>query len=290
MVGIALRTLPAGKPGVRVNGITIPRDQILRETQFHPAHSPIEAWTSAARALVVRELLLQEARRLEISAAPTTDDDGRQETDDEASIRALIERQVTVPTADSATCRRYYQQHRHRFRSPDIYEAAHILFSADQSKADDYLRAREAAAAALGVLREHPEQFAEVAAAHSACSSAAQGGNLGQISAGQTTPEFELALMALEPGAICAAPVATRYGFHVIRLDRKHDGRDLPFELVADRIAAYLEERIRRQAMAQYISRLADAAAIEGIEFAGAAAMRVNQTGDHAARRPDRAI
>jgi peptidyl-prolyl cis-trans isomerase C len=70
--------------------------------------------------------------------------------------------------------------------------------------------------------------------------------------------------------------VATRYGFHVVRLDRRHAGRELPFELVADRIAAYLEERVQRQALAQYVARLAAAARIEGIDLANTEAMRVN--------------
>jgi peptidyl-prolyl cis-trans isomerase C len=105
--------------------------------------------------------------------------------------------------------------------------------------------------------------------------SASQGGNLGQITTGQTSPEFERALFALEPGSITPEPVATRYGFHIIRLDRKREGRDLPFELVADRIAAYLQECVQRRALAQYVARLATAARIDGIDLAGAEALRV---------------
>ena len=261
--------------GVRVNGVAIPRDAISREAQHHSARTPLEAWQDAAHALAVRELLLQEARRQQIVAAPLSQD-GRRETDDEAAIRTLVEREVRTPQADNATCRRYYEQNRGRFRSPDIYEAAHILFAANTADAAAYAQARADAQAALTILRAHPERFAALAAAHSACSSAAQGGNLGQITAGQTTPEFEAALFALEPGTIAPEPVATRYGIHIVRLDRKHEGRDLPFELVADRIADYLQESVRRRAIAQYLARLAGAAQIEGIALAGAEAMRVN--------------
>jgi parvulin-like peptidyl-prolyl isomerase len=41
-------------------------------------------------------------------------------------------------------------------------------------------------------------------------------------------PEFEKALIALALGELCAEPVATRYGFHLFQLDRKHEGRTLP--------------------------------------------------------------
>jgi peptidyl-prolyl cis-trans isomerase C len=267
--------MPKGN-GVKVNGVVIPRDAIAREVQHHPARNPAESLKAAARALVVRELLLQETRRLEIGAEPLTDAEGRRETAEEAAVRALVDREVRTPTADETARRRYYEQNRRVFRSADIYEAAHILFAANKADAVAYAQAHGAAKAALAMLREHPERFADLARAQSACPSAAQGGNLGQITEGQTTPEFEQALFELEPGSIGPEPVATRYGFHIIRLDRRHESRELPFELVADRIAEYMQESVQRRALAQYIARLATAAQIEGVDLANAEAMRVN--------------
>jgi len=269
--------IPGGTPvSVTVNGTAIARETIVREMQHHAAAKPIAAWQQAARALVIRELLLQEARRLAIAPQPMSDAEGRRETDEEAMMRGLIEREVTVPEPDDETCRRYYENNRARFRSPDIYEASHILFAAVAADAQAYAQAREDAAAVLAQLQARPELFAELAALHSRCTSAAQGGNLGQITTGQTTPEFEQALIALAPGALCGAPVATRYGFHIIRLDRKIAGQTLPYELVAARIADYLRESVKRRADAQYVARLVSAARIEGIELAGANEMRVH--------------
>lgn len=261
---------------VRVNGVAISRDAIQREMQHHAAAKSIVAWQDAARALVIRELLLQEARRQAIVAEPLSDGEGRRETDEEAAIRDLIEREVNVPEPDDATCRRYYEQNRARFRRPDIYEAAHILFAAVPSDREAYAQARAEAANVLATLQENPDSFAALARAYSRCPSAAQGGNLGQITAGQTTPEFEQTLIALEPGKLCATPVETRYGFHIIRLDRKHEGKALPYEVVAGRIAEYLRENVRRRADAQYIARLVLAARIEGVDLAGADALRVH--------------
>lgn len=269
--------IPAGKPvPVSVNGVTIARDAIVREMQHHRANKPIEAWQQAARALVVRELLLQRAQALGVTPEPASDDDGRRETDDEAVMRAVVEREVALPEPDDEICRRYYKNNLARFRSEDIYEASHILFAAVPSDKEAYAQARADAAAVLEALAERPETFAALARAYSRCPSAAQGGNLGQITRGQTTPEFEAAMIALAPGEIGATPVETRYGLHIVRLDRRHDGRTLPYELVADRIADYLAESVRRRAHAQYIARLASAAAIEGIVLDGAQAHRVN--------------
>lgn len=269
-------TLPRPGNVVSVNGIAISRDLIAREIQNHPAKSPAQAWTAAARSLVVRELLLQEARRQGVANAPLEDGEGRRETEDEALIRMLVEQDVTTPVADEDTCRRYYEQNRRRFRSPDIYEAAHILIPAVKGDAEAYAKARTAATVLLEELKLHPERFSDLARAHSACNSASAGGNLGQLTAGQTTPEFESALLTLAPGELTPQPVATRYGFHIIYLDRRIEGRELPFELVADRISDYLTESVRRRAVAQYIARLVSAATVTGIDMPGAAEHRVN--------------
>jgi peptidyl-prolyl cis-trans isomerase C len=261
---------------VSVNGTVIPRDAIARETQHHPAGKPIAAWQSAARALVIRELLLQEARRLGIGPAPKSDASGRRETEEEALVRGVVEHEVTTPEPDEEACRRYYAQNRARFRSPAIYEAAHILFAAAKADTEAFTQARHDAEVALAELRERPERFADLARLHSACTSAAQGGNLGQITADQTTPEFERALFALASGEISNEPVATRYGLHIIRLDRKIEGRELPFELIADRIADYLRESVTRRATAQYVAQLVSRAEITGLTLDGAEAHRVH--------------
>ncbi|MGB7688507.1 MAG: peptidylprolyl isomerase [Pseudolabrys sp.] len=268
---------PAGKPiTVSVNGISIARDAIQREMQHHPAAKPIAAWQHAARALVIRELLLQRAKHLDLTPEPICDEAGRRETEDEALMRAVVDLEVTVPEPDDETCRRYYERNRARFHSSDIYEVSHILFAAVPENHEDYAQARADAATVLATLQESPECFAALAKAYSRCPSAEQGGNLGQITEGQTTPEFERALVSLSAGELCTEPVATRYGFHIIRLERKHGGRVLPYEAVSERIADYLRESVRRRADAQYVARLVSAAKIEGIEIAGADALRVH--------------
>jgi peptidyl-prolyl cis-trans isomerase C len=261
---------------VSVNGVAISRDAIAREVQYHKASRPFEAWQSAARALVIRELLLQRARSLGVASSPRGSGSGRRETEEEALVRGLIEQEVATPEPDEASCRRYYERNRQRFRAETIYEAAHILFAAWQGDAETYAQAEHAAALVLAELQLRPERFGDLAQEHSACPSADLGGNLGQITEGQVTPEFARALAVLTPGAICDEPVRTRYGVHVIRLERKIEGDVVPFELVAAHIADYLRENVMRRATAQYIARLVSNAEIAGIGLAGAEAHRVS--------------
>ncbi|WP_425069612.1 peptidylprolyl isomerase [Reyranella sp.] len=249
---------------VSVNGVVIPSAAIAREAQHHQAADPDQAWMLAAQALAVRELLSQEAERLSIVAEPVEDGEGRRETLQEARLRELVEREVKVPSADDAACRRYYQANLGRFRSADLCEVAHILIANGP-------QAQELAGRLIAELRRQPERLAEIAAAHSVCPSRNQGGNLGQIGPGQTVPEFEAALSGLEVGKIHPEPIETRYGLHIVRLDRRIEGRQMPFEVVRDRIADYLEDTVHRRALRQYVTILAGRAQLTGVDFGAAA-------------------
>lgn len=267
--GCTVKAIVAPKPkAVTVNSIEIPRAEIARETQNHPAKSPIEAWKAAAQALAIRELLLQEARSLNIAAQPMEDDEGRRETEDESLVRLVIESGVITPKASVDDCERYYTQNLRRFRSPAVFEASHILLIAPPGDAKARTTARSQAVLVIAELQANPAAFAALARQHSACPSREVGGNLGQIGPGQTVPEFEQALEALVVGVIHREPIESRYGFHVVRLDRRVDGKQLPFEMVHPRIASYLEEHVRRTAIRQYISLLAGRAAVSGIDLA----------------------
>ncbi len=264
------------RPIVTVNGTVIPHDMIAQEVQHHAAPTPIAAWTTAARALVVRELLLQRAAELGVAVEPSCDTEGRRETDEEALVRALIEREVHVPEADVATCRRIYGKNLDQFRAADILEPAHILIAANRSNPADYQHAAARANEVHAALRAGLITFAEAAKTYSDCPSHAQGGGLGQITRGDTTPEFEAALFDLQEGQLCQAPVATRYGFHIIRLERKIEGHVVPFDAVKDGIACRLTERAWHVASAQYLARLAGTAEIGGITLPTPADLRVS--------------
>jgi peptidyl-prolyl cis-trans isomerase C len=151
-----------------------------------------------------------------------------------------------------------------------LFEPMHILFKAAEDDQPAYANAVEHAEAVLTELRVRPERFEDLARAASDCPSAADGGRLGQVARGDTTPVFETAMLALEAGQLCEHPIRTRYGVHVLRLERRSNGRVLPFEQVRDRIADWLEQRSWHRAAAQYVSLLVGQAAITGIDLRGA--------------------
>ena len=113
---------------VIVNGETIASAAIIAEAQNHtaPVDKPGYAWQAAARALAVRTLLLQEAQRANLQADPQEVAEGKLETDDESLIRALLDQELEPRAVDEADCRAIYDKMPEKFRSPDLFEPAHI--------------------------------------------------------------------------------------------------------------------------------------------------------------------
>lgn len=247
---------------LRVNGTIIPTATVLAEMQHHPATTAEDAFDKAARALALKELMLQKAAALD----PAGD------MDEEARIAALIDREVTatLPEPDEASCRRWYDNNRNRFRTPDLFEASHILFPAPPDDAEARETARTNARHVLAILAEHPEAFPTLAEEFSACPSGKLGGSLGQVQKGETAPELETFFQELEPGQIAPVPVPTRYGYHVVRLHNRIAGTQLPFDTVRDQVAEYLRDAAWARATHQYLTILAGEAEVEGTDLGGA--------------------
>lgn len=255
---------------VTVNGQVIPLAAIAVELQHHaaPSGQPDAAWRSAARALVVRTLLLQEARRLGLVAEARELSPGKRETAEEALIRAVIEARVIAAEPGESACRALYESRPEDFRAPTLYSASHILLSAAPSDAGARRAAMAIAMTLLEELRVDPAAFDRLARLHSACPSREAGGRLGQILPGETVREFEAALDRLSPGEINPEPVATRYGLHIVRLDARAEGNVLPFVQVADRIRERLERNAWMMAARRLVAELVAGAEIAGIDLA----------------------
>lgn len=249
---------------ITVNGAAISCAAIAQEIQHHPADNQFDAWTSATRALVVRELLLQEARRQGLAAIPITDSDGRVETNEEALIRTLISTATKPSVPDDEACQRVYDRTPQAFATPDLMEVSHILLAADPADAHARIVANSTAEQLIATLTQHPDRFEALAAAHSACPSKQVGGSLGQIGPGETVPEFETALAEAPVGIVAPEPVPSRYGIHVVLVARRITGMPMSFDDAKPHIRHWLMARAERTAAASLVARLAAAATITG--------------------------
>lgn len=256
---------------VFINGVEITPEAIAQEIQHHPAPDAETAWVEAARALAVRELLLQEAERLGLRPSPEEDEAGRTEAEDDAIVRELLEQEVAPASPSEDECRRYYQAHEDRFRTPDLFEAAHILIEPDGKDDEAWAAAEARARAIIAEVGNDPAKFAAAARAQSGCASAQQDGSLGQIRRGELVPSVQAGLEALSNGETSGEPVRSRFGWHVLRLHRKIDGQVLPFEHASAKIADMLEARSWSVEAARYVAELAKRGKVEGVLIEGGA-------------------
>lgn len=240
---------------VIVNGYELSDAEMEKELPEH--QDAADAIKSAMTALVLRRVLLDEARALGLQAAS-----------EEALIDALLQQEVQTPTPGRDECLRQYQAHAARFTVGELAEASHILFQVTDGV--DLEALRKHASIVLADLLENPGQFAECAKANSNCPSSEVGGSLGQIGRGATVPEFEQALFAAEAGSIIPRLVETRFGLHIIQVGRKVEGRLRPFEELVGSIAEAMHKASHDHALRQYLQLLVGRAKISGIEMPGA--------------------
>jgi peptidyl-prolyl cis-trans isomerase C len=216
----------------------------------------------ADRLGAVRELLRQRAVAIGLLAPQAA------EAAVEAAIEQLLDREVKTPEPNEEECRRYYEARRGEFVAGELAFVRHILFAvtpgvpvaALRRKAEDTLRE----------LREQPALFETRAKELSNCPSGQQGGNLGQVSRGETVPEFEQAVFGQPATGILPGLVKTRYGFHVIAVDGRVPGHQVPFEAVRSQIAERLLQSVRAKALQQYVAVLAGQADVRGVDLAAA--------------------
>ncbi len=247
-----------------VNEVTIPEPAIMAEMQYHPAPDKRAAMLKAAESLIIAELLKQ--RAMELGLADETQLQDHSPASQDLVLDLLIEREVAIPTASGAECLHYYQQNPERFVTSPLIEVRHILLPAAPENDDERAKAKQLAEAILAELQQASD-FGQLAANYSVCSSKDNGGLLGQISKGQTVPEFERQVFKAQPG-LMSYPVESRFGLHVVDVLRRIEGDQLPFSAVEQKIQNYLNEKVRRKAIAQYIQSLIIAAQIDGYDFA----------------------
>ncbi len=248
-----------------IDGVEIPEALLAQEVQNHPGASAADARNAAGHALAIRALLLHRARELGLDPTPEFDAQGREETLEEALIRELLDAEVEIAGPSDAECQRVYDAALQRFRTPSLSEASHILI---EPRGEDHAAihaAHDAAAALIQAITDGQATFADLARQHSDCPSGATGGSLGQLGPGDLVPEVERVLAGLSAGEVASAPVRSRFGWHVLRLDRRIDGRQLPFEMVLERIRLHLESRAWAAAAARYVAELTAEARRQGV-------------------------
>jgi len=252
-------------PEISVNGVVISEQAIGNEVQHHPAEHVDAAVREAVEALVIKTLLLQKAAELGLADNLS---DSSTEQEQEVIIGDVLDKEVTTPESDSAACLTYYNANKAKFRSPDLVEVSHILLAASPDDANERHDKKTKAMTLIAALEDNSGAFGEYALKYSSCPSKETGGSLGQLTKGSTVEEFERQVFTL-PEGLGVHPIESRYGYHVVWVNRRVDGEQLPFDIVENKVENYMAQQVYRQAIGQYMQILIAEADIKGIDMGG---------------------
>ncbi len=136
--------------------------------------------------------------------------------------------------------------------------ARHILI-----KTSEVLSDTDAEARLLGIRERvvNGADFGELAKASSADLSAAKGGDLGWLNPGDTVPEFERAMNALQPGEV-SAPVKSPFGWHLIQVIERRV-QDVTDERKRNAARAALRDRKAEEAYEDWLRQLRDSTYVD---------------------------
>lgn len=234
-------------------------------------HAPGEVISAEElRQRACTELLRQAAQ----TAGLLADDDGvtADGVISEAAAEAtqkLLDREIAVPEPSEDDCRRHHAAHAGSYRTGERVHARHILFAITAGM--DVAALRRRAEIALLDVRCHDGKsagvFASAARELSNCPSAAQGGDLGWLSAEDCAPEFARELFGRSEVGVLPRLVHSRFGLHVVEVLAREPGQAQSFEEVRGAVANSLRQQTFVTALRQYLSLLAGQADIRGVDL-----------------------
>ena len=193
-----------------------------------------------------------------------TPDQVRNDTRRDLVIAKLLESEVeTKATVKPEQITEFYTKNPDQFKQSEKVRASHILISAARD-ADAATRA-QARAKAEGILKEVKagKDFAALARQHSQDpGSGAQGGDLGFFEQGQMVGPFNEAAFSMKPG-MTSGLVETDFGFHIIRVVERQEGRSVPLEEVRTQLEQFLLQQNRREQTTAFVNGLRTKGTIE---------------------------
>lgn len=129
----------------------------------------------------------------------------------------------------------YYELNTEKFSTPKTIKARHILFKVSENASPE--QEEEAKKKALKVLKEAREggDFAALARKYSEGPTKNRSGDLGTFPRGRMVKTFEDVAFSLSPGRI-SDPVRTRFGWHIIKVEKVNEATQTPLDKVKEDI------------------------------------------------------
>lgn len=186
---------------------------------------------------------------------------------DEASLRRALRRELVfdavmqrvaadVETITETEVDTFYQAHQAKFGTPEKRAVRHILVTLNTDYAENTRAAAQARIEKIyAELDGNTAQFAEFAQRYSECPTAMQGGQLGEVSAGQLYPQLDAVLFAMSENSLSEI-VESELGLHILFCEKIIPAQQHSFASVAPKIRAFLEQRQRHAKQKAWLASL----------------------------------
>jgi peptidyl-prolyl cis-trans isomerase C len=196
--------------------------------------------------IIKEEILYQEAIKIGLDKEETFKE-RVEEFKRMTIVSTLLKREIEEKAAITDNeVREFYDKHRDNFKSGLEIKAQHILVDTEE-EAEDLLKK---------IMKK--ESFSELAKTFSKDkSTAVNGGDLGYFGRGRMVPEFENVAFSLKVGEV-SDPVKSQFGYHIIKVTDKKEGKIRDFNEVKDTIERRLKVDKQKSIFETYITNLKD--------------------------------
>ncbi|MGC8658749.1 MAG: peptidyl-prolyl cis-trans isomerase [Desulfomonilaceae bacterium] len=156
--------------------------------------------------------------------------------------RLLLDKMTKdVPAPTEAEAKKYFEENKAEFSTPESIKLHHILVENEKDAKDILAKLKKG------------EKFSDLASKVSICPSKSNGGDLGWMPKGSLVPEIEDLAFKMNKGQI-EGPVKSKFGYHILYLEDKKPAEEPSFDQVKD----YVIEQLKYQKQQQQYEKIAD--------------------------------
>ena len=185
------------------------------------------------------------------------DNDTLYMTPESADIEMIeVNREAVAKSIDISDeeLRDYYESEKSRYLQDEERDARHILITFDDDKDAARAKAEELLARAKA-----GEPFEDLARTYSKDGgTASKGGDLGPLTRSQLPDALGDAIFSMKEGEI-RGPIESKFGFHIVQLDKILERGPLPFEQVRGELLSELRDRKSEDAYRELERKVSDA-------------------------------
>ena len=157
-------------------------------------------------------------------------------------------------TITNEEIRKYYDEHQKDFDKPAGVHLREITVITENRGPEEVATQKKKIEDALAAVKKG-DDFATVASKYSESQTASEGGDFGFFTKGELSPSLEEVVSKLDKGQVTdVLPVVG--AFMIIKLDAKHEGGVLPFELAQKEIQDILWRKALDPKIKEYLTKL----------------------------------